>query len=59
MPDRTDDHSAVLDRVQHAIVADAGGPKTLEPTDEPLAHRLGLHLNERDRLDHRFANDCR
>ncbi len=57
MPDRADDHSLLLDRVQHAIVADAGGPETLETTDELLDHRLWLHLNERDRLDHRFAND--
>jgi hypothetical protein len=59
MPDRTDDYSALLDRVQHAIVADAGAPETLETTDELLAHRLGLNVNERDRLDHRFTNGRR
>ncbi len=59
MPDRADGDSALLDRVEHAVVADAGQPETLETTDEPLADRLGLHLDERDCLDHGFANGRR
>jgi hypothetical protein len=59
MADRTDNHAAALDRVQHAVIADTRGPQTLETPYEPFAGRLGLGRDECDCLDDSFANGRR
>jgi hypothetical protein len=59
MANRANDHTVLFDRVQHSVIADAGGPNSLDSAKQWPAHRLRLDGDEGDRFQNRLANGRR
>ena len=59
MPNRPDDNSSRLDRVEDAVAADARCPGTSQSTHESLARLVGLELDADERFEHRLTNTLR
>jgi len=59
MSDRANDDSALFHGVQNAIVADARRPRSMQATDEALAHLLGFQRDHVERLNDRFTYSLR
>ena len=56
MSNRSHDHPGSHNGVEDAVVPDASGPKSPEPSDQLLAFRFGIDGDPVERLEDRLLN---